>query len=80
MQSFLYELEKLYEYLELGKTKTIVQQWTKRSTTIGKEITVKMNNEKIHGRALKIDSDGALLISTKSKKEKVLAGDVIHLN
>ena len=31
-----------------------------------------MNNDKIKGRAVKIDSDGALLVSTKSKIKKVL--------
>ena len=78
VQSFLYELEKLYYCLEKGKTKSIIEQWTKRSSTIGKIITVAKNNDKIKGLAVKIDSEGALLISTKSRIEKVLAGDVIH--
>ena len=37
IQVFLVELEKIYELLDTKQTKKIISEWTKRSSTIGKE-------------------------------------------
>ena len=80
IQSFLLELEKMYEELNTNQTKKIILEWTKRSSTIGKKIEIDTNNGKIKGEAIKIDDDGGLVISDKGKTNKVIAGDVIHLS
>ena len=36
-------------------------------------------DSKIKGKAIKIDDDGALIISENNKIHKVIAGDIIHL-
>ena len=80
VQNFFVELEKIYELLNKKQTKKIILEWTKRSSTIGKNVEINTTDGKIKGKATKIDEDGALIISNKSKTYKVIAGDVIHLS
>ena len=79
VQTFLLELEKIFELLNLGQTKKIIKEWTKRSSTIGKNVELTTKEGKISGKAIKIDDDGALVISDK-KNTRVIAGDIIHLS
>lgn len=79
VQSFLLELEKIFEELNSGKIKKIIKEWTDRSSTIGSRIEIVTKEGKTRGKALKIDDDGALVISDK-KNTRVLAGDIIHLS
>lgn len=76
VQRFLLELEKLYQFSLKKDLKYIIQEWTKRSSTIGKSITIKLPNQKLSGKALRIDSDGALVIANKGKTRRVIVGDV----
>ena len=78
MQVFLVELEKMCETLDQGKHKKIINDWTKKSSTIGKNATVYTSAGKITGKAIRIDNDGALVISHASKNHRILVGDVIH--
>ena len=81
IQVVLQELEKIYELLNAGRKNKIISDWTKRSSTIGKKIEINTTNGKIKGKAMKIDSDGALMISLENDKgiERIIAGDIIHL-
>jgi len=80
VQSFLLELEKIYKLLNTKQTKEIILEWTKRSSTIGKNVELDTTNGKIKGKAVKIDDDGALIITENSKTHKVIAGDIVHLS
>jgi BirA family biotin operon repressor/biotin-[acetyl-CoA-carboxylase] ligase len=79
VQSFLIELEKIYKLLENKQTSKIISEWTKRSSTIGKNIKLNTKEEEIKGKAIKIDNDGALVVSDKGKIKRIIAGDIIHL-
>ena len=79
VQQFLQELEKIYNLLNEQKTKKIISEWTKRSSTIGKEVEINTVNGKVKGKAQRIDEDGALLVSNKNGNSRIIAGDVIHL-
>ena len=79
IQTFLVELEQIINFLNTGQTKKIVKDWTQRSSTIGKMIEIMTREGKIKGRAIKIDDDGALIISNK-KATRILAGDIVHLS
>jgi len=79
VQTFLVELEKIFDLLNVGQTKKIIKEWTKRSSTIGKNVQLTTKEGKITGKAIKIDDDGALVISDK-KNTRVIAGDIIHLS
>jgi BirA family biotin operon repressor/biotin-[acetyl-CoA-carboxylase] ligase len=75
----LSELEKIIDLLNEEQIKKIVKEWTKRSSTIGKNVEFVTKEGKKKGRAIKIDDDGALIISNK-KKFRILAGDIVHLS
>ena len=77
VHSFLFELEKVLDLLEHKKPQSIIKGWTKRASNIGKITTVITSDEKIKGKALKIDNDGALVLAQKGKKQRVLVGDVV---
>ena len=81
IQTFLMELERIYELLDTRQTKKIISEWTKRSSTVGKKIEIETSYGKIKGKAIKIDEDGALLVASDNRKvEKIIAGDIIHLS
>ena len=79
VQVFFIELEKIYESLNKRDIKKIISEWTKRSSTIGKEVEIDTVNGKVKGKAIKIDDDGALVVNSNNKIIKIIAGDVIHL-
>ena len=76
MQSFLFELEKICEELNQGNIRKTIKEWTKISSTIGKKATVSTSSGKISGKAIRIDDDGALVISKAKETHRVLVGDV----
>jgi len=78
VQAFLEELERGLLLFEEGKTQSIVEQWSKRSSTIGKNVRVSAPEGKISGKAIKLDKDGGLIIKQDSKSLRITAGDVIH--
>jgi len=80
VQTFLVELEKIYDLLNTKQTKKIISEWTKRSSTIGKNVAVDTRDGKIKGKAIKIDDDGALIVSDNNKINRIIAGDIIHLS
>ena len=80
VQTFLIELEKIYELLNRKQIKKIILEWTKRSSTIGKNVELNTTEGKIKGKAIKIDEDGALVLSDNNKTRRIIAGDITHLS
>jgi len=80
IKQFLYELENIFQLIDSGYTKKIITEWTIRSSTIGKNISIITNEGKITGNAIKLDSDGALIISKGQKNKRLLVGDITHKN
>lgn len=78
VQSFLEELEKILMLLNEGKTNHIITQWTKRSSTLGRDVSISTQNGKIIGKAVRLDRDGSLIVKQNSKQLKVTVGDVIY--
>ena len=76
IKQFLYELENVLKLINSMQIKKIRNEWTKRSSTIGKNISIITNNGRINGKAVKIDNDGGLVISNRKKTNRVLVGDV----
>lgn len=79
VRRFLEELERVHDRLMSHDTEDIITEWTRRSSTIGKSLQIDTGNGMITGRALRIDSDGALVIATgKDKAQKrIIAGEII---
>jgi len=78
VQQFLYELENVFQLINSGRIKKIKSEWTKRSSTIGRNVSIITSEGSVNGKAVKIDSDGALIISKGKKAEKILVGDITH--
>ncbi|HJJ23436.1 MAG TPA: biotin--[acetyl-CoA-carboxylase] ligase [Nitrosopumilus sp.] len=78
VQTFLVEFEKIYNLLNTKQTKKIISEWTKRSSTIGKNVELDTSDGKIKGKAIKIDDDGALVVTNNNKNIRIIAGDIIH--
>jgi len=76
VQRFLLELERLYQISLKNEPVFFIREWTKRSSTIGKSIAITLPNETLRGKAIRIDEDGALVISNKGKTRRVIVGDV----
>ena len=78
VQQFLYELENIFQLINSGHIKQIKNGWTKRSSTIGRSVSIITNEGDLNGKAVKIDNDGALIISKGKKIERILVGDITH--
>jgi BirA family biotin operon repressor/biotin-[acetyl-CoA-carboxylase] ligase len=78
LHQFLYELENVFQMIDSKHTRKIVKQWTKRSSTLGRNVSIVTGNGRMNGKAVKIDNDGALIISKGKKVEKILVGDIMH--
>ena len=78
VQAFLEELEDIYSQMNRGKTRGIIREWTRLSSTIGKNVEISTISGKISGKAVRIDDDGALVVTKKNKTTRVMAGDVAH--
>lgn len=78
IRTFLEELEFWINSLEAKKSDIVLGEWTKRSSTIGKFVTVSTSTAMMHGKAIKIDNDGALLLKSRGKIRRILEGDVLQ--
>jgi len=76
-REILQEMELVYrEYLDSGTGK-ILDQWREYNVTLGRDVTISNIRESYSGRALDIDSDGALLIAGPDGAiRKFVAGEV----
>ena len=79
VHAFLLELENIYFMLNSGKTRKIINEWTKNSSTIGKEVEIITKKGTIKGKATRIDDDGSLVVTHGNKNQKIIAGDIIHV-
>ena len=76
VKQFLYELENVLQLINSGQIKKIINGWTKRSSTIGRNVSIITNEGRISGKAIRIDNEGGLIISKGKKTDRVLVGDV----
>ena len=60
--------------------KEIRKEWVKRSSTIGKNVTVTSATGVLKGKAIGIDETGALLLSNRGKIQRLLTGDITYRN
>ncbi len=80
VQQFLFELEQSYNSVVSDAIGQIRKEWSKRSSTIGKNITATTTTGILKGKAIGIDKTGALLLSNKGKVQRLLAGDITYKN
>lgn len=72
----LARLEELYLTVKDQGFATVLDAWRQESITLNRLVTVVGPDRSFSGKALDIDSDGALLVDTGERIERILAGDV----
>lgn len=72
----LERLEELYLSVRTSGFASVLSAWRQESITLNQLVTVIAPDKTFIGKALDIDSEGALLVETDTGIERVLAGDV----
>lgn len=76
LTAVLQELEDVYQQVITQGFQEIFQEWRRQSITLGQAVNVIGIQNKFAGIAMDIDDDGALLVQTADRLERVIAGDV----
>lgn len=75
--AMLRELDRDYARACGGQFEQVADEWEERCTTIGHDVTIRMGDRAITGRAESLDDDGALLVRTQhGHLERIIGGDV----
>jgi BirA family transcriptional regulator, biotin operon repressor / biotin---[acetyl-CoA-carboxylase] ligase len=75
--AILQELDEEYARVCAGKFSGIANEWVEHCGTIGKDVTVRIGDRAIHGRAESLDDDGALVLRTEhGRLQRITGGDV----
>lgn len=73
----LRQLEIYYEMLQEGKFNLILEEWRGLAPFLGEEIEVRSLKERVRGKAIDVDEDGALILELQDGTRcKVLSGEV----
>jgi BirA family biotin operon repressor/biotin-[acetyl-CoA-carboxylase] ligase len=76
----LKQLDQDYRRIQSGEFEEVSEEWISSCSTIGRNVSIQMGNETMHGRAEALDSDGALLLRTAhGRLERIMGGDVTVL-
>jgi len=62
-----------------GGTIGLLDQWSERSSTIGREVRITGSGGSFTGKALGIDQTGALMVRTQGELRRVDSGDCQHI-
>jgi len=75
--AILRELDRDYDRIKRGEFDVIAEQWQERCTTIGSQVSIRIGDRVIRGRAESLDADGALLLRGQhGHLERIIGGDV----
>ncbi|UCB50922.1 MAG: biotin--[acetyl-CoA-carboxylase] ligase [Deltaproteobacteria bacterium] len=75
--SILMTFEMYYRQVLSGHIDDFYRTWNEASMIIGRNVEIVSPKEKTHGKALRIDRNGALVIQDNAGKErKIISGDV----
>ncbi len=77
LQAWLEEFEALYERFLKRDFADILEAWKEHALTLGQLVTVRQGSREIHGQALDVDGDGALLVETRPGEiVRVTSGEI----
>ena len=81
MQSFLMLVEHFYESFKNQNFDYVISEWKSLSDTLGSHVVITTPNGVVEGKAIDINSDGALILKLSDKSEKtIFSGDCTHVN
>ena len=71
------ELDHDYARLMAGQFAAVADEWQRYCTTLGREVTLRIGDRRIRGRAEALGEEGALLLRTEhGHLERIIGGDV----
>ncbi len=71
------QLETNYKKMKLNGFKDIIEQWKKRSSQLGKKVTIIQDDDKHEGIFEDLNNEGCLLLRTKAGEiKKIVTGDI----
>jgi BirA family biotin operon repressor/biotin-[acetyl-CoA-carboxylase] ligase len=77
LRSLFLELERWYAMFSEEGSDVVLKAWRDRAHIEGKQVKVTSFGETLAGRAIDVDSDGALLLETEGgTRKRVVAGDI----
>ena len=75
--AILRELDGDYERIRRGQFELVAAEWQQRCGTLGREVSIRIGDRLIRGRAESLDAEGALLLRTQhGRLERIIGGDV----
>ena len=75
--AILRELDGDYERIRRGQFELVAAEWQQRCSTLGREVSIRIGERVIRGRAESLDAEGALLLRTQhGRLERIIGGDV----
>jgi BirA family biotin operon repressor/biotin-[acetyl-CoA-carboxylase] ligase len=80
VREFFERVEQGYLQLQQYGTDGVLSRWKMKCQTLGKEISVEQSGRILKGRAIDVDTEGALIIEGRDGPARVFAGDVRVLN
>jgi len=80
IRNFLERLEGGYLQSSKAGVNGILAEWKVKCRTLGKEISVEQSGKILKGKAIDVDTEGALIIDSRGRVTRVFAGDVRILN
>lgn len=80
VQGLLQEFETAYNEFKQRGFPGLLEEWRRLSATIGEWVQIATPNKTLYGRAIGVDSQGALIVETEDGVlEKIIAGECIHV-
>ena len=75
--AILRELDRDYERIKRGEFDVVAEQWREHCSTIGAQVSIRVGDRVVRGRAEALDADGALLLRGQhGHLERIIGGDV----
>jgi BirA family biotin operon repressor/biotin-[acetyl-CoA-carboxylase] ligase len=80
IRNFFERIENAYLQSQKSGYNRFLKEWKMKSSMFGKEISLEQSGNILRGRAIDLDTDGALVIKNHDRVLKVFAGDVTVLD
>jgi BirA family biotin operon repressor/biotin-[acetyl-CoA-carboxylase] ligase len=78
--AFLRRLEHTYGVLVSGGPGPVMDEWRRRSATLGRRVRVDLGAEDVEGTAVDVTAEGHLVVEAPGGQRRTFAvGDVVHL-
>jgi BirA family biotin operon repressor/biotin-[acetyl-CoA-carboxylase] ligase len=75
--AILREMDDDYDRIRRGQFESVAAEWQQRCGTLGRQVSIRVGERVIRGRAEALDGQGALLLRTQhGHLERIIGGDV----